>query len=153
MVDYSSCKHVTEEEREDIRRMLMSGMTGDEIRDKTGRSLPTIRKIRKQLQLGGFDTWHRPGKISSSIPVATVDNAPKEESKVAEKKVESKPKTVGLCNRTLMYDGYNTEFIYTISTSDGIEIASRNGDNKLWFQNKGNLEAFVDELIDLIGEL
>ena len=60
-------KIISEQTKLQIRAMLTRGIVGDEIADKTGVSVSTVSKIRKEVELEGHDLWHRPGKISRSI--------------------------------------------------------------------------------------
>lgn len=60
-------KRMTAEEKNWIKALLKSGLIGAEVAEKTGRSIATVTKIRKEIQEEGFDTWHRGGMIASSI--------------------------------------------------------------------------------------
>lgn len=59
-------KRMTAEEKNEIKRMLMHGLRGWEIEEKTGRNAPTINKIRKELQDEGFQIWHTKGGVIAS---------------------------------------------------------------------------------------
>lgn len=60
-------KKITEDKKNDIRNALKSGMVGIEVADRTGVSISTVNKIRKELEVEGFDIWHVPGHISASL--------------------------------------------------------------------------------------
>lgn len=60
-------KRITADEKNWIVSLLKSGLIGDEIAEKTGRSTATISKIRKEVELDGFDIWHNAGVVSRGI--------------------------------------------------------------------------------------
>lgn len=60
-------KKITVEEKNWIVSLLKSGLIGDEIAEKTGRSTATISKIRKEVEQEGFDIWHNAGIVSRGI--------------------------------------------------------------------------------------
>ena len=60
-------KRITVEEKDLIAALLKSGLIGAEVAEKTGRSIASVNKIRKEIQVAGFDIWHNGGVVSSSI--------------------------------------------------------------------------------------
>ena len=60
-------KKISESKKSEIMNALKCGMVGIEVADRTGVSVATVNKIRKELEVNGFDIWHRPGKISASL--------------------------------------------------------------------------------------
>lgn len=60
-------KKITVEERNWIVSLLKSGLIGDEIAERTGRSTASITKIRKEVEQEGFDIWHNAGIVSRGI--------------------------------------------------------------------------------------
>lgn len=60
-------KRISIDEKNWIISLLKSGLIGDEIAEKTGRSVGTISKIRKEVESKGFDIWHKAGIVSRGI--------------------------------------------------------------------------------------
>lgn len=62
-------KKLTDEKVFEIKQALKCGLTGYEIAEMTGVSTASVTKIRKELEKGGFDLWHRNdgGLVSSKI--------------------------------------------------------------------------------------
>lgn len=60
-------KRISIDEKNWIKSLLKSGLIGDEIAEKTGRSTATISKIRKEIETEGFDIWHNAGVVSRGI--------------------------------------------------------------------------------------
>ena len=58
-------KKISVEKKEEVKMILRSGLVGYEVAEKTGVSISTVNKIRKELQREGFDIWHRGGVVSS----------------------------------------------------------------------------------------
>lgn len=60
-------KRITEEKKQEIRRVLETSATGYETAEKCGVSISTVNKVRKELEREGFDIWHKGGLVSSWI--------------------------------------------------------------------------------------
>ena len=142
-------KVISQEQREEIVRLLKTGATGADISEITGISRVTIGKYRKKLQKEGFDIWHRGSKIAMSIPCANENPADKENSMEAPKKRTSlifERKITRFCGET-------SGFKYTIGQRDySVIIQDKNG-STLSFETEEEFSAFVCELIDLSSEI
>ena len=62
-------KKLTEEKIFEIKQALKCGLTGYEIAEMTGVSTASVTKVRKELEKGGFNLWHRTngGYMSSRV--------------------------------------------------------------------------------------
>ena len=60
-------KKLSTEKRFEVEQALRCGLTGWDIKEKTGVSLSTISKIRQEEAKKGFDIYHVPGKLSKYI--------------------------------------------------------------------------------------
>ena len=61
-------RRISEEKRNRIKSLLMTGHRGYEVAEMTGVSEATITKIRGELQRNGCQIWHtRGGVVASSM--------------------------------------------------------------------------------------
>lgn len=168
---------ITNEEKDNIRRMLKSGMTTAQISDETGRSWDSVNNIRKELKLEGFDIWHRPGAMSQFTPVANTGSMKKEEVieedipdeievpdipeipsvsasepvMEPEKPAEHSDSAIEVVKKMAKFSGRKTGFGY-IATSENDYLTIRD-DGTEFKIDTNKLEAFVDELIDITEEV
>ena len=65
-------KKISDKKKMLVISLLKTGATGYEIAEQAGVSVTTVNKIRKELELTGFDIWHRGGVHSTwmSFPSA-----------------------------------------------------------------------------------
>lgn len=141
--------YMSQEEKENIVNLLKSGYTGQQIHDKTGRSVATIKKIRQELQKEGFDIWHRPSAIAESIPVAIVDASRIKGSHEIAEKPRKIPSLI-LTRRTVRFSGKHTGFNYIVdSNSDDLIIRDDNQEFRIAFNC---LERFATEMLDIATE-
>lgn len=143
---------ITNEERENIKTMLRSGYTRDQIHDATGRSVPMIQKICNEMkETENFDPYHKGGIISKDIPVATVDNDKKEV--VNNEVIQDIPKKITsleVQRKVVRFAGKFTGFNYIVG-SDQEELVIRD-DAQEFKVSFDKLEKFVTELLDIATE-
>ena len=51
-------KKISEKKKMLVVSLLKTGATGYEIAEQAGVSVSTVNKIRKELEMTGFDIWH-----------------------------------------------------------------------------------------------
>ena len=139
-------KRLTDEEHEQIKTLIRSGLTREEIRDRTGRSLPSIQNIRNELkEQESFDNWHVGGMLSKGVPCSPLgESLNKEETK--------KPKKLNLRvkKKVVRFEGTRTGFEYVVS-SDKDELIIRRDDLEFRVEFK-NVEKFAEEILDIAVE-
>ena len=142
---------ISAEKHEEIMRMLKTGMTGSEIREKLGVSTVTINADRKKLQQQGFDIWHRGSKIAMSIPCANEQEAKMDNSSKPEQ--NKKRSTIRFERQITRFSGEETKFRYTIGQNDYAVIIQAVNGSSFTFKSEEEFTAFVCELIDLGTEI
>lgn len=139
-------KRLTIEEREQIKTLIRSGLTREEIRDRTGRSLPSIQSIRNDLkEKESFDNFHVGGMISKGVPCSPLGEEVKKEETKKPKKLSLRVK-----KKVVRFEGTRTGFEYVVS-SDKDELIIRR-DNLEFSVEFKNVEKFAEEILDIAVE-
>lgn len=139
-------KRSTVEEREQIKALIRSGLTREEIRDRTGRSLPLIQKIRNELkEQESFDNWHVGGMLSKGVPCSPLGESLKKEETKKPKKLSLRVK-----KKVVRFEGTRTGFEYVVS-SDKDELIIRR-DNLEFRVEFSCIEKFAEEILDIAVE-
>ena len=115
-------KVLTPEERAEIRRLWSEGCRRYEIADRYGVCTETITRITK----GGQDAYHKPGKISATIPCEGCGNETTERKaeNVSKSSIEEpKPTTILVSESIFNIVGVKTGVTYGInSNADKIKV-------------------------------
>lgn len=110
---------ITDEQREEIRRMWSSGCRQYEIADRYGISKGTVSRINKDAEI---DLYHQPGKIAASITCEGVGIEDNKDS-IQQPKKEQKPANILVAEQAITVCGLKTNSIYKLnSKTDNITI-------------------------------
>lgn len=137
-------RKLTDGQIDAIKRLTMEGYTQSQIADRVGITKSTVAYYQKKFELKASNKWHF-GETASNEPISV-----KEEKIDKPKKPEKKWTTVA--DQTLILNGVDTGFVYTIGAkSDIVKIDPTYGPS-IEIETK-DLVAFGNELVDIAERL
>lgn len=102
---------ITDEQKEEIRRLWSTGCRQYEIADRYGISKGTVSRINKDAEI---DLYHQPGKIAATIACegAGIDK----KDSIQQPKKESKPANILVAEQVITVCGMKTNAIYKLNS-------------------------------------
>ena len=104
---------ITNEQREEIRKLWSSGCARYKIADRYGISKETVTKITKDADV---DLYHQPGKIAATIACEGVGIEDSKDQIPQPKKSEPKPVNILVAEQLITVCGMKTNCIYKLNS-------------------------------------